>query len=281
MAKPFIKWVGGKRQLLPELLKRVPDEFGHYYEPFVGGGALFFALHGAGKIQHGATLSDMNVRLIRTYTAIRDSVEELITYMSDDFEYDEEMYYDTRWHFNEAVRTGRVGPPYSDVLIAAYFIYLNKCGFNGLYRENKEGEMNVPLGKFAKPPKVLDADNLRACSKALQGVELKVQGFEFVEPVAQRGDLIYADPPYVPMSATSSFCSYGADGFNNTHQVRLRNCARRLKDRNVNVILSNSSAPAARELYAGPEFQVVEVDAKRALNCDGDKRGNVKELIIC
>lgn len=280
MAKPFIKWVGGKRQLLPELLKYVPKTFGHYYEPFVGGGALFFALQEMGRIQHSATLSDTNVRLIRTYTAIRDSVEDLITYMSEDFEYDEEMYYDTRWHFNEAVRIGRVGEPYSDVLIAAYFIYLNKCGFNGLYRENKEGQMNVPIGRFDKPPKVLDADNLRACSQALQGVELKVENFWTVEPAAQSGDLVYGDPPYIPMSATSSFCSYGADGFNSDMQVKLRNCARRLKDRNINVILSNSSAPAARGLYGGPEFIVVEVDAKRALNCDGDKRGAVKELII-
>ncbi len=263
MAKPFVKWVGGKRQLLPELRKRLPSSFGTYHEPFVGGGALFFDL-----APSSAVLTDSNERLVRTYRAIRDDVESVIGVLTT-YPHDQEFY--------EKLRS--LDPDDADnAIVAAWFVYLNKCGFNGLYRVNKSGVFNVPFGD-QKNPTICDADNLRACSAALQGVEIRHEHFANVLSRAKTNDLVYFDPPYVPLSASSNFTAYTSSGFDLSEQVKLRDVARELKRRGVHVLLSNSSAPLVETLY-GDGFECSRVDASRAINSDGAKRGKVAEVIL-
>lgn len=261
--RPFLKWVGGKRQLLPDLVSRVPRSFGRYFEPFVGGGALFFHLR-----PREAVLADANERLIRTYRGVRDDVERVIKLLSG-YPYDPEFYYRTR-----AVPIDLA----SDVEVAAWFIYLNRAGFNGLYRVNRDNNFNVSFGRYVNPT-ICDAPNLRACSEALRNVDLVVGDFADAVKDARRGDFAYFDPPYVPLSATSCFTSYAADGFDADDQRRLRTTAAKLKKRGVRLLLSNSSARFVRELYAGA-FEATEVFASRAVNCRADRRGVVKELLF-
>lgn len=261
--RPFLKWVGGKRQLVPHLVAGAPRSFRRYFEPFVGGGALFFHLQ-----PRDAVLADANERLIRTYRAVRDDVEGVIELLRG-YPYDSDFYYDIR----ELAVDAR-----SDVEVAAWFVYLNRAGFNGLYRVNRDNQFNVSFGRYVNPT-ICDAENLRACSKALHGVELVVGDFGEVVGKARRGDFAYFDPPYVPLSVTSCFTSYAADGFGSDDQRRLRVVASKLKTRGVHILLSNSSAPFVRELYA-TGFKVSEVAANRAVNCRADRRGSVKELLI-
>lgn len=263
MTAPFIKWVGGKRQLLPELRARVPSKFGRYFEPFVGGGALFFDL-----APERASLTDMNERLVRTYRGVRDDVYGVIKRLRE-YPYDEAFYYQMRASGLNAA---------SDAEVAARFIYLNKTGFNGLYRENKAGKFNVPFGRYTNPT-ICDDVALRACSLALQGAILLVDDFERVVSDAQPGDFVYFDPPYVPLTATSNFTSYTSGGFTHADQVRLRDVALTLKASGVSVLLSNSSAEAVRDLYSDG-FVVEEVSARRAVNSKASGRGAVKELLI-
>lgn len=261
--RPFIKWVGGKRQLLPELTRYVPGQFGNYFEPFVGGGALFFEL-----APKAAVLADANRRLIRTYIGVRDSVEEVIARLRD-YPHDEKFFYDLR---DKNVDSG------TDAEMAAWFIYLNKIGFNGLYRVNRQNRFNVPFGRH-RNPNICDAPTLRACSAALAGTELLVADFEAAVEKAEAGDLVYFDPPYVPLSVTSSFTLYTSDGFGADAQRRLRDVALRLKKRGVHVLLSNSSAGFVRDLYR-PDFEVTEVSATRLVNSNGARRGAITELVI-
>lgn len=262
-ARPFLKWVGGKRQLLPELAARSPRGFGRYHEPFVGGGALFFHLQPG-----SAVLSDRNERLIRTWRGVRDSVEEVIANLQA-WPHDREVF--------ESLRVKDIDRC-TDPEVAAWFIYLNRTGFNGLYRVNRKNIFNVPFGSY-KNPTICDADLLRAASAILQGVELHVEDFAAVAERAAPGDFVYFDPPYVPLTATSSFTSYTAGGFGMAEQARLRDVARALKARGVHVLLSNSSAPAVHELY-GEGFRLIPVAANRAINCDASARGPVTELIV-
>lgn len=261
--RPFLKWVGGKRQLLPVLTSHVPHRFGRYHEPFLGGGALFFHLR-PGR----AVLSDTNARLIRTWRGVRDAVEDVIALLA--------AYPHDRAFFEQK----RAEPidERSDAEVAAWFIYLNRTGFNGLYRVNRRNIFNVPFGAYANPT-ICDADLLRMASATLADTELHVEDFGVVLDRAEPGDFVYFDPPYVPLSATSSFTSYTADGFGMPEQARLRDTARALKERGVHVLLSNSSAPAVHELYADG-FSRTPVSAARAINCDATKRGSVTELIL-
>ncbi|MDP2312087.1 MAG: DNA adenine methylase [Pseudomonadota bacterium] len=261
--RPFLKWVGGKRQLLPALLPHTPPRFGRYHEPFVGGGALFFHLRPA-----RAALSDTNARLIRTWRGVRDHVEDVIGLLR--------AYPHDRGFF-ERLREDAVDER-SDAEVAAWFIYLNRTGFNGLYRVNRNNRFNVPFGSYTNPT-ICDADVLRLASAALADTELHVEDFGMVLTRAEPGDFVYFDPPYVPLSATSSFTAYTAGGFGMAEQARLRDTARALKASGVHVILSNSSAPAVHELYADG-FQRTPVAANRAINCDASKRGAVTELIL-
>jgi len=264
--KPFVKWVGGKRKLLPRLRERCKDirrPF-TYFEPFVGGGALFWSLN-----THKANLTDTNSRLIRTYTAIQQDVESVIDLLGT-YPHDKTFYLDLRSQDIDHK---------SDVEVASWFLYLNRTGFNGLYRVNKKGQFNVPFGS-QKNPTICNAPLLRACSDRLQGVSLGVESFNTVANKAKSGDLVYFDPPYVPLSVTSSFTSYTIDGFTLEDQVKLRDVAIKLKQEGVHVIVSNSSAPLVYELYGDGIFNLEEVSMARAINCKAESRGAVKELLI-
>jgi DNA adenine methylase len=265
MVKPFIKWVGGKRQLLPELRARIPSTFGTYHEPFLGGGALFFDL-----LPKCAFLSDTNERLVRTYRAIRDGVEHVIALLKS-YEHSREKFDELRACDVDAL---------DDTHVAAWFVYLNKTCFNGLYRVNSENVFNVPFDDTRqRATRICDDDNLRACSDALRGVQIRHAHFAECLADVEPGDLVYFDPPYVPLSASSSFTAYTAEGFDLSEQIKLRDVARELKRRGAHVLLSNSSAPLVSTLY-GKDFEIEHVNAGRSINSDGAKRGRIAESIV-
>ena len=257
--KPFLKWVGGKTQLLPALLSHVPKSFGAYHEPFLGGGALFFALQ-----PKQAYLSDINLDLINTYRGVRNDCATVVIDLQRlaAQHADEEYYYLLRTEFNRHPTPAR-------------FIYLNKTCFNGLYRVNKSGDFNVPRGKY-KNPNICDAETLLECSEALRNATLTCTPFQTIRPA--EGDFWYADPPYVPLNATSDFTAYDKTGFDKMDQIRLRDFALKLKRRGVHVMLSNSDTPFVREIYK--DFEIHTVEARRNVNSKGSKRGKVSEVII-
>jgi len=262
-SKPFVKWAGGKRQLLSEILHHVPERFGTYHEPFVGGGAVFFALP-QGTV---ARLSDSNERLVRAYRGVKFHVEDVIAKLKE-FKQDKDTY---------LVQRDRNIDADSDADVAAWFIYLNKMGYNGLYRVNSQNLFNVPLGERTSRINICDPDNLRACARALAKATIVHQDFQHALRLVKRGDLVYLDPPYIPVSATSYFTSYTVDGFTNDDQIRLRDAALALKTKGAHVIVSNSSAAAA--LYQDG-FKIIKVFAARNVNSKGDRRGKIAELLI-
>jgi len=263
-AKPFVKWVGGKRQLIHELEPRIPTRFNTYHEPFVGGGALFFHL-----MPERSILADTNERLVRTYIGIRDQVEKVIELLSS-YPHDKDFFMGMR---------GIDIDSKTDAEVAAWFIYLNRTGFNGLYRVNRSNVYNVPFGDYDNPT-ICDAENLRKCAIALRHAEIRHTSFETVLDRALPGDFVYFDPPYVPLSASSNFTSYTKNGFGMREQEKLRDVARELKARGVRVLLSNSSAPEVYSLYGTEVFELAAVGATRAVNCKAAGRGKVQELII-
>jgi DNA adenine methylase len=266
--RPFLKWAGGKTQLADELVENLPPYYCGYHEPFVGGGALFFRLYRDGKI-HRASISDINKELVDAYFAIRDCVEEIVELLAS-YPHEKEFYYNLRsqdpWKMNLPARAART-------------IYLNKTGYNGLYRVNRQGKFNVPFGRY-KSPNYCDQDNLRAVSKALRKVEIACVPFEKVLDRAQPGDLVYFDPPYVPLSETSNFTGYQPNGFSLDDQRRLHDVCMELTEQNVSVMLSNSDTDFVQRLYAAPCFSVSEVQANRAINSNARKRGKLTELVI-
>jgi DNA adenine methylase len=260
--RPFLKWAGGKGQLLTQLRPLLPPRYGRYFEPFVGGGALFFSLR-----PPGAALSDVNTELIDCYRAVRDDVEAVIEALRE-HRYDGKHYY--------AVR----GIPPADLPQAhraARTIYLNKTGFNGLYRVNRSGTFNVPFGRYTNPC-LCDKPTLRACARALRGVELQARDFAEVVASARPGDFVYFDPPYVPASETANFTSYSRGGFPLDEQRRLAKVFADLASRGVLVMLSNSDTRIVRELYA--RFRIDVVLASRSINSKGAGRGKVGELVV-
>jgi len=267
-AAPFLKWVGGKRQLLPEILRVLPrGRIRRYAEPFVGGGAVFFELARLDRIE-SAILCDTNVDLIAAYRAVKEVPEQLIDALRQ-HKNTETHYYSVR-----SLDPDSLSLPER----AARTIYLNRCGYNGLYRVNLSGRFNVPFGRYSNP-RICDVEGLLVASKALQCADIRVADFEKAVAELQRGDVAYFDPPYVPLSVTSSFTAYTRHGFAIDDQRRLRDVAAGLKKRRIRVVLSNSSAPAVREIY-GVGFSFVEVSATRMVNCNGDARGRVSELLI-
>ena len=262
-ASPFLKWVGGKTQLLPALLEYVPRDFDTYIEPFVGGGALFFALQPAKTV-----LADSNPELMNCYTVVRDKVEELIAVLST-YTYAEDFYYALRSEV-----------PLDAVLRAARLIYLNRTCFNGLYRVNKKGQFNVPFGRYENPL-ICDTERLRAASYALRNVELRCSPYqETLERYARPGDFIYIDPPYHPISQYSDFKRYTAEFFYADDQRVLAQMVKNLAQQGCSVMVSNSYCDFILDIYEG--CQIVEVEAKRNINKDPAKRGEVKEvLIVC
>lgn len=264
--KPFVKWAGGKRQLLTEILKHVPPACETYHEPFVGGGALFFALS-PGRVFTKAFLSDSNERLVRCYKGIKNNVGDVITLLKD-FKGSRSFYMKMR---------DRDIDRESDEEVAAWFIFMNKKGFNGLYRVNSKNRFNVPFGDN-KNAQICDEDNLMACHHALAHAEIHREDFASVRERAKPGDFVYFDPPYKRVSATSYFTSYTPKGFTEQDQERLRDVALDLKARGVRVLLSNSWT--AKSLYEGRKFDVSDVLAARAVNSRADRRGKITELLI-
>jgi DNA adenine methylase len=264
--KPFLKWAGGKAQLVKAISEFIPKQFNRYWEPFIGGGALFFALR-----PQKASLSDINSELINTYTVVRDSVGELITELKTHV-YTEEHFYEVRG-WDRRIDFLNISP----VKRAARFIYLNKCCFNGLHRVNSKGYFNVPFGQYSNP-KIVDEVNLYACSRALSGVDLSTQSYLSIEQQVEEGDLVYFDPPYVPVSDTAYFTSYTQEGFSFNDQIALRDLCARLVDKGAHIILSNAESPFIEKLYQG--FKINSVFATRAINSKASSRGEVGEFIV-
>ncbi len=244
----------------------MPERFSRYFEPFVGGGAVFFELR-ASHPGLNARLTDVNEELVHCYTAIRDDVEGVIEALSEHV-YDSAHYYAVREQQPETL---------SKVARAARTIFLNKTGYNGLYRVNSKGHFNVPFGRYTRP-KICDAKNLRACARALAGITIEVSDFSSVLNEASEGDFVYFDPPYVPLSPTSSFTSYIPGGFGESEQRTLAEVFAALAARGVFAMLSNSDAPLVRELYAAFDLQTVH--AARAVNSNASKRGSITELVV-
>jgi len=286
MVEPILKWAGGKRQLLGELYARFPVSFGRYHEPFLGGGALFFDLEPT-----GGTVNDANPRLVNFYEQVRDRPDELIelarSFRDPDADPDpdrafaetdrdgkpiETYYYQQRAIFNRRPND----EPFDPVEEAALLLYCNRTGFNGLYRENADGEFNVPVGRYADPDWVR-ADQVRAASDVLADAEIRCGDFEYVREAATAGDLVYFDPPYQPVSPTADFTDYSAGGFDREDQRRLRDLAVELRDRGVHVLVSNSGV--CHDLYDEAGFHVDLVGARRAINSDADERGEVDEIV--
>ncbi len=269
MTQPFLRWVGGKSKLLPTLTKLLPPrvESRRYVEPFVGGGALFFHL-----TPREALIADLNQDLIRAYAAVRDHATNVLThlrYLAD--RHTETQYYIVREAFNLREEQDWVHR-------AAWFIYLNKCCFNGVWRVNKKGEYNVPLGKFAAGPNIVNEHVVLAASTALKTTELLHGDFESLLDEAWEGDFIYLDPPYVPVSESANFTTYNEGGFSLNDQKRLADTYRQLHKRGCMLMLSNSSTEVVRELYA--DFHITEVVAPRSINSDTSARGNVAEVVV-
>ncbi|MCL2778895.1 MAG: DNA adenine methylase [Polyangiaceae bacterium] len=260
--RPFLKWVGGKTQLLDQLCPLLPEMFGRYFEPFVGGAALFFALR-----PPRASLRDVNEELIDCYRAIRDEVDSVIEALGE-HRYERKYYYIVRELDPRSLPRARR---------AARTIFLNKTGFNGLYRVNSAGRFNVPFGRHTNPA-ICDEDNLRSCSLALQGVELEVRDFRQIVKDTAPGDFVYFDPPYAPISDTADFISYAVGGFGWADQENLAEAFSDLTKKGVYAMLSNSNAPGIRDLYAG--FTIEEVSAVRSVNSNISRRGKIAEIVV-
>ncbi len=275
-AKPFLKWAGGKRKLFESYLPYFPSQFKHYFEPFIGGGAVLVNLF-EHHPEMQATIIDINQELINAYKVVKAQVEELIGLLAQHKNrHCKEYYYKVRaWDQDPALFNAL-----SDTERAARLIYLNKTCFNGLYRVNSQGFFNVPFGRY-KDPQIYDPENLRNVSKMLQNVEVLNASFDKVLDLAKKGDLIYFDPPYQPISSTANFTSYTSDNFNETNQRRLRETFEILDQRGCYVVLSNSANEFIQDLYRDLEgIQVKEILASRAINRDGTKRGKIPEILI-
>ncbi len=291
--RPLLKWAGGKRQLLPALRPFLPETFGRYFEPFVGSGAVFFDLVACGRLAgRPVWLTDSNADLIGCYRRVRDHAGEVLqalARLARGHQADGAVhFYAVRDRFN-AARAGLNGDAVDGYTpaMAAMLLYLNRTGFNGLFRLNAAGQFNVPVGRYVRP-RIYDPPHLEAVAEALRapGVSLALAPFEFVRRNARRGDLIYFDPPYAPLSTTSRFTSYTARPFTLDDHARLCECAIALADRGCHVLVSNSSAPAIEMLYqndprvAAAGLRVFRLPARRAINSRGSGRGSVTELLL-
>lgn len=267
VASPIVKWVGGKTKLLPDLLSRMPERYGRYYEPFAGGAALFFRL-----APKRAVLADSNPDLIGLYTAVANDVNAVIRRLQGHRDaHDEAHYYDMRTRWNDRDHE------WSTPERAAAFIYLNKTCFNGLWRVNRSGAFNVPIGRYTDPP-ICVPDALRAAHHVLSRAEIRRADYRTAVRDAKAGDFLYFDPPYDPVTPTANFTSYTADSFGPDEQRALADTARELVARGCQVMLSNSDTPFIRSIYKG--FRVDRVKCARAINSNAAKRGDVDELII-
>ncbi|MCX5983460.1 MAG: DNA adenine methylase [Nostocales cyanobacterium LacPavin_0920_SED1_MAG_38_18] len=261
--RPFLKWAGGKTRLISQYKDYFPQHYQTYYEPFLGGGAVFFHL----QPSH-AVLTDINADLVITYRCVRDNLEELITLLqAHQQRHNSEYYYDLRNYHNG-----------TDLTKAARFIYLNKTCFNGLYRVNSQGKFNVPVGKY-KNPGICQEEVLRVASLALQKVEIKQANFaEVLNYATGTNDFVYFDPPYYPLNKTSNFTAYSNFCFDENQQIKLRDIFIELAHKGVKVMLSNSDCPLIRDLYS--DFNVHTISAARSINSNAQKRGKITEVLV-
>ncbi|MBD1830572.1 DNA adenine methylase [Microcoleus vaginatus GB1-A2] len=279
LPRPFLKWAGGKTRLIGQYQPYFPEKFTTYYEPFLGGGAVFFYL----AQQHPSLqpiLTDINPELINAYCCVRDKVEELIEllleHQSEHSKDNKEYYY---WVRSRSYK--------KDTEKAARLIYLNKTCYNGLYRENSKGEFNVPIGRY-KNPNICQADLLRSVSSLLARAQIKVRKFdEILDFATSSEDFVYFDPPYYPISATSNFTAYSRDNFKESEQLKLRDVFAEVAERGVKVMLSNSNCDFIEKIYSDNQAfsinslpQIIEISASRGINSNSCKRGKVKELLI-
>ncbi len=265
--KPFLKWVGGKRQLLPEIQNFIPQQVDRYVEPFMGGAAVFFHL-----APEKALLNDINAELVNCYNVIKSSPNELIMALRKHV-YNTEYYNEIR--FLDRAEGGLLA--LSEIARASRFIYLNRTGFNGLYRVNSKGFFNVPMGSY-KNPRIVNEEGIFACARCLQSAEITNMSFEEILTGTRAGDFVYLDPPYIPLSETSSFTSYAGGGFDMEAQIRLANAVRDIDSRGIRFLASNSYTDEIFSLYQG--FRIIEVSANRAINSKADGRKPVKEVLI-
>ena len=268
--QPFTKWTGGKRQLLPVIRELMPKTYNRYFEPFVGGGALFFDL-----APKDAVINDFNVELINCYQQIKDNPQELIEILKVHQEYNSKEYY---LDLRSADRDERIDIM-SEVQRAARTLYMLRVDFNGLYRVNSKNQFNVPYGRY-KNPKIVDEELISAISVYLNNNQLEIKTGDFEKAIVdvRTGDFVYFDPPYIPLSDTSAFTSYTHEGFSFADQVRLRDAFKRLSDTGAYVMLSNSSSALVEELYK--DFNIHYVEATRTNGAKSSSRGKISEIIV-
>lgn len=264
---PFLKWAGGKRQLISQMENFFPKNYNRYIEPFVGGGAVFFHL-----LPDNSIISDNNPDLINCYKVIKEDIEDLIKSLKK-HKYEKNYYYEIRALDRDPKKFAEV----SNVEKASRSIYLNKSGYNGLYRVNSKGFFNVPFGRH-KNPKICDEPNLRKVSRALENVEIYLGSFEICLDFAEEGDFIYLDPPYFPLTDTALFTSYTKNSFNRSSQIKLFEVFEELDKRGCKIILSNSYSEFILDLYK--DFRIVTLKAKRNINSNSHKRGLINEVLI-
>ena len=269
LVAPVLKWVGGKRQLLDILTPLLPKHITAYCEPFVGGGALLFSLQ-----PNNAYVNDINNELIHVYRVIKSDVESLITALQD-FKNEPEYFYTVRNWDRDRAKYNML----SDIQKAARILYLNKTCYNGLFRVNNSGEFNSPFGSY-RNPNIVNAPTLRAVSSYLNTASVRLSNGDYMQVlnILPKGTFVYLDPPYDPVSHTSNFTGYSKGGFSREEQIRLRKCCDELDARGIKFMLSNSSTDFIREQYSA--YNIITVQAKRAVNSNSGRRGEVDEVVV-
>ena len=271
--KPFVKWAGGKRQLLAELEKNFPKQFGTYFEPFLGGGAVLFDLL-AKKPNIKCSVSDLNSDLVLAYVTIRDKLGRLIESLEN---HSKNYHKDSTNYYYEV----RKQEPKSQIEKVSRLLFLNKTCFNGLYRVNSKGKFNVPLGRYTNP-NIVNRENLITASKFLQSEKIKIscRDFESILKDAKKGDFVYFDPPYQPVSDTANFTSYTHRDFTEDDLQRLADLANQLNSKGAHVLLSNSNTKIVKKIFSSKKWKVKEIAVNRAINSNSQKRTGHKEILI-
>jgi DNA adenine methylase len=267
MSKPLIKWVGGKRQLMSKIKELLPENYNRYFEPFIGGGAVFFELK-----HENSFINDYNPELTNLYLTVKNKPKELIEDLKKHVNTEEYYFY-----IRNLDRNHEEYIKLSDVEKASRFIFLNRTCFNGIYRVNSKGQNNVPYGKYSNP-KIVDEENILSCSKLLETTTIMTGDFENIKVHINPGDLVYLDPPYVPLTDTANFTSYTDKGFDSSMQLRVRELCDYIDSIGAYFIVSNSSAPLVLELYRNYEIQLVS--ANRSLSASTEGRAKVMEVLV-
>ena len=269
LVSPVVKWVGGKRQIIDEITKYVPETFSTYYEPFLGGGAVLFELQ-----PKKAVVNDINKELMNIYEVIKENVDDLIEELKQ-HKNKKDYFYKIRELDRDREQYSLLTP----VQRASRIIYLNKTCYNGLFRVNKSGEFNAPFGNY-KNPNIVNEPTLRAVSNYFNKAKIRFacQDFEDALKWARKGAFVYLDPPYDPVSETASFTGYDKGGFDREEQIRLKKTCDKLNKKGINFLLSNSATDFIMDLYQDCRIEVIQ--AKRAINSKADKRGDVDEVLV-